>query len=87
EFMLGLAYLKGNGVPKDTEKGEEFLRRAADQGDEMAKDMLSDLASAASAAEEAKTCPVKNHMLDVWASAAASGDAAAQFNLGLAYLK
>jgi len=43
-YQLGTAYLDGFGVPQDTDRGMELLRRAADQGVEQAKTKLKELA-------------------------------------------
>lgn len=83
QYLLGLAFLKGNGIAKDPEKGMALIRRASEQGDELAQEMLAQVEK--ELADKASS--VKNHHVDVWARAASQGDPAAQFNLGLAHLK
>eukprot|EP00928_Gymnodinium_smaydae_P005705 TRINITY_DN11955_c0_g1_i1.p2 TRINITY_DN11955_c0_g1~~TRINITY_DN11955_c0_g1_i1.p2 ORF type:complete len:279 (-),score=83.25 TRINITY_DN11955_c0_g1_i1:61-897(-) len=86
QYLLGLAYIKGNGASKDLDRGFALMRQAAEQGDEMAEKMLEEL-RARQEEQEKKQCAVQAHTVEVWSSAAAAGDPAAQFNLGLAYLK
>lgn len=82
QYNLAMAYLKGNGVEVDLDRGGELMADAAAQGDEAAQQMLQQLGL-----ERACRSRVQPHTFEVWARAAAQGDAAAQFNLGLAYLK
>jgi len=37
QYMLGIFYCTGNGVPKDIDKGVKLIRKAAEQGDENAQ--------------------------------------------------
>lgn len=83
QYNLGLAYLKGNGVARNLARGTEHMTTAAEQGDELAQQMLEQM----EAERLGKLMDAKKDTIDVWARAAASGDAGAQFNLGLAYLK
>lgn len=91
QYMLGLAYIKGNGVPRDIDAGLSHMRTAADRGDEMAEQMIArvetELASAQSSAEVSAGPSSQNPWVEVWMRAAQEGDPAAQFNLGLAFLK
>ena len=43
QFGLGYCYLKGNGVSRNISKAKEWLRKAADQGDEDAIELLREL--------------------------------------------
>lgn len=103
QYMLGLAYLKGNGVQRDIDFGVFHLQVVADQGDEMAQQMIARVesekasaeasaiasaeASAKALAAASEKSSVENPCVDVWSRAAQEGDPAAQFNLGLAFLK
>eukprot|EP00933_Yihiella_yeosuensis_P014084 TRINITY_DN1275_c1_g2_i2.p1 TRINITY_DN1275_c1_g2~~TRINITY_DN1275_c1_g2_i2.p1 ORF type:complete len:280 (+),score=79.14 TRINITY_DN1275_c1_g2_i2:43-840(+) len=78
QHCLAICYLKGNGVAIDREAGIENLMKAAQKGDEMAQQMLNEVGE-----RKAQADP----RIEVWSRAAAAGDPAAQFNLGLAYLK
>jgi len=40
---LGVSHLRGDGVPKDAVKAVEWIRKAADQGDETATADLKEL--------------------------------------------
>ncbi|CAK0809898.1 unnamed protein product [Prorocentrum cordatum] len=95
QYMLGLAYLKGNGVKRDISTGVSHMKIAADRGDEMAVQMIerveSEQAAAKSSAEASAEASAHfsndNPLVDFWIGAAQEGDPAAQFNLGLAFLK
>eukprot|EP00931_Biecheleriopsis_adriatica_P069556 TRINITY_DN43388_c0_g1_i1.p1 TRINITY_DN43388_c0_g1~~TRINITY_DN43388_c0_g1_i1.p1 ORF type:complete len:301 (+),score=88.83 TRINITY_DN43388_c0_g1_i1:102-1004(+) len=87
QYMLALCHLKGNGVPQDNNKALEHFQKAAARGDEMSQEMATQLQAQKEQAEAKARSSVPEHALEIWARAAADGDASAQFNLGLAYLK
>lgn len=43
QFALGVRYLKGEGVPKDAEKAQKWLKEAAKNGNAEAKKKLAEL--------------------------------------------
>ncbi|MCD7884704.1 MAG: sel1 repeat family protein [Lachnospiraceae bacterium] len=43
QFFMGICYLEGNGVTKDEKVAVVWLRKAADQGDKAAKELLDKL--------------------------------------------
>ena len=43
QYMLGFCYAKGEGVAQDKTKAAYWYEKAAEQGDEMAKDALAKL--------------------------------------------
>lgn len=73
EYLLGWCYLEGWGVTADKDKARSLLKRAAEQGDEDAQDLL---------------CLVdrdpKQDIEDIY-NAAVAGDAAAQHELAVHY--
>ncbi|CAE7035216.1 SRP72 [Symbiodinium natans] len=76
-YLLALALLKGNSIGQDKAKALELFQQAATKGDSASIAMVEHL--------KAEVCLPPE--LEVWARAAAAGDAAAQFNLGLAYYR
>ena len=76
-YLLALALLKGNQVKQDKAKAFDLFQQAAGRGDSASAAMVEHL--------QAEVCLPPE--LEVWARAAAAGDAAAQFNLGLAYYR
>eukprot|EP00439_Symbiodinium_sp_Y106_P075197 s125_g14.t2 len=76
-YLLALAVLKGNQVEQDKAKAFDLFQQAASRGDSASAAMVEHL--------QAEVCLPPE--LEVWARAAAAGDAAAQFNLGLAYYR
>eukprot|EP00434_Breviolum_minutum_P006086 symbB.v1.2.005363.t1/scaffold301.1/size235092/15 len=78
-YLVALAFLRGNGVPKDNDKALAMFQEASAKGDDLSKAMVEQL----KAHKSAKLPPE----LDAWAREAASGDTTAQFNLGLAYYR
>merc|ERR1712228_180193 len=73
----------------DRAKSKDLLTKAADHGDEAAVSMLKQLSKESDSdvgGEKFSADPVFERF-EHWAQAAAEGDPAAQFNLGLAYLR
>jgi hypothetical protein len=80
EFNLGLAYYKGEGVPKDVTQAVQLWRKAADEGYAPAQTALG---SAYLKGEGVPRDPTQ--AVEWWRKAAGQGDAAARNNLALAY--
>jgi TPR repeat protein len=78
QYELGLLYFNGQGVPKDHEKAKELFVKAGAQGNERAKDFL---------AKEEATGESKNEVVENFRKKAEQGDADAQYDLGLLYLR
>ena len=80
QYMLGLAYATGEGVPKDAAYAVEWYQKAAVQGNAAAQYMLGLIYATG------KGVPKDAAMAASWyTKAAAQGNAAAQYNLGMAY--
>jgi TPR repeat protein len=93
QYCLGILYEEGVGVPKDSVKANELISKAAEQGNTEAKDHLAKAEAelkareeketakraAAEKAREAKEAEAKLR------TAAAEGDADAQYKLGMLY--
>ena len=76
QFLLGLCYHEGYGVPQDIQKAEEYLEQAAKQNHAKAQLLLGLL------------CYQNNNMnraAKLFENLTASGDTDAKFNLGICY--
>jgi TonB family protein len=82
QWLLGGAYAKGNGVPKDSAEAVKWYRKAAEQGFAMAQSDLGVMYKNGEGVTKDSAEAVKWYR-----KAAASGDAGGQFNLGLSYAK
>lgn len=80
QFMLGGAYLRGYGVPADTEEAVRWLRLAADQGYPPAQFSLGDVYAMGLVGPADNAEAMKWYRL-----AAEQGHPGAQFNLGVMY--
>lgn len=92
QFAVGLAYLKGAGVVKDQKRCLEFWRKAAEHGDPMAERAVEEVRlkcdqEIARQSGKPFVHSTKTELIELWEKTATQGDVAAQFNLGLAYLK
>ena len=83
QYELGLLYSNGQGVPKDSLKAEKLLRKAAEQGNEKAKDYLAKVKKS----EEEKKAREEKAAAERLRIKAEQGDANAQYELGLLWLK
>ena len=82
EYLLGLMYVKGEGVPQDFKKAEYWWFLAAEQGHTQAQDNLGAMYT------DGLGIPVDFKQAVRWyRSAAEQGEAKAQTNLGLLYAK
>ena len=80
QYMLGLAYATGEGVPKDAVYAIEWYQKAAAQGNVAAQYMLGLVYATG------KGVPKDAAVAASWyTKAAAQGNASAQYNLGMAY--
>lgn len=77
---LGMSYVKGDGVPKDSTKAVELFRKAASQGNAGAMNNLGVMYGKGLGVEQSHTQAVWFYRL-----AAEKGDSQAQANLGYAY--
>ena len=80
QYLLGLAYANGEGVPEDKAEAVKWFRLAAAQGDELAQASLGSAYYLGIGVAEDKAEAVKWYRL-----AAAQGDAIAQYFVGRAY--
>ena len=80
QYNLGVAYLRGDGVPKDFDKARELFQKAADQGNADGQDYLGVLYARGDGVPKN---PGK--AAEFFQKAADQGNADAQFNLGLLY--
>ena len=80
QWMLGVAYARGNGVPKDEAEAVKWYRLAAAQGSADAQWSLGVAYSDGDGVPKNDAEALKWYRL-----AAAQGDAGAQFSLGYAY--
>jgi TonB family protein len=82
QWLLGGAYAKGNGVPKDSAEAVKWYRKAAEQGFAMAQSDLGLMYEHGEGVTKDSAEAVKWYR-----KAAATGDAGGRFNLGLSYAK
>ena len=82
QWLLGGAYAKGNGVPKDYAEAVKWYRKAAEQGFAMAQSDLGLMYEHGEGVTKDSAEAVKWYR-----KAAATGDAGGRFNLGLSYAK
>ncbi len=80
QWLLGGAYAKGNGVPKDSAEAVKWCRLAAEQGFAMAQSDLGLMYKNGEGVAKDSAEAVKWYR-----KAAATGDAGGRFNLGLSY--
>jgi uncharacterized protein len=82
EYILGLMYANGQGVPQDLGKAMQWHRKAAEQGEAKAQFSVGIMYF------KGLGVPVNRAEAFKWYSrAAAQGDPAAQYNLGAMYAK
>jgi TPR repeat protein len=85
QFNIGIAFLNGYGVPKDSAEAETWFRKAANQGYAAAQNSLGNMYQAKNAADAAQN-PRRTAEAASWYSKAANqGLAIAQLSLGLMY--
>ena len=77
QALLGMLYAGDEGVTRDPEKARYWLRKAADQGDKTARERLERLDARATASPTMDLAERRK--------LAESGDAQAQYRLGMAY--
>jgi hypothetical protein len=82
QWLLGGAYAKGNGVPKDSAEAVKWYLKAAEQGFAMAQSDLGVMYESGEGVPKDSAEAVKWYR-----KAAASGDAGGRFNLGISYAK
>ncbi|GHT42081.1 hypothetical protein FACS189443_4690 [Planctomycetales bacterium] len=85
---LGIAYFNGTGVAGDQAEAVKWFRKAAEQGEENAKNVLAELEEAETenkTAEKQKEIDYSKLSPDELRKLADKGDAKAQCNLGVAY--
>jgi TPR repeat protein len=80
EYLLASLYLNGNGVPKDTDEGLEWLTKSADQGYARAQ---SDLGALYLIGRDIAGDTRRG--MELLGRAAAQGDPSASYNLGVMY--
>ena len=80
QFLLGISYAYGNGVPKDSAEALMWYRKSAEQGFAMAQSSLGVMY------ENGTGVTKDSAEAEKWyRRAAAQGDVSGQFNLGLMY--
>ena len=81
QFLLGISYAYGNGVPKDSAEALMWYRKSAEQGFAMAQSSLGVMY------ENGTGVTKDSAEAEKWyRRAAAQGDVSGQFNLGLMYV-
>jgi TPR repeat protein len=80
QFVRGVAYVKGDGVPKDEKLAAEWLRKAAERGHLKSRILL-----AAMYREGVGVAKDEVQAVHWTREAAAQGDAAAQYSLAMSY--
>jgi TPR repeat protein len=80
QVQLGLAFLTGDGVPKDNAEGVKWLRKAADQDNPVAERYLAEMYF------KGRGVPADNAEAAKWLRLAAEqGDAQSEYNLAVLY--
>eukprot|EP00747_Dinoflagellata_sp_TGD_P167400 gnl/TRDRNA2_/TRDRNA2_191773_c0_seq1.p1 gnl/TRDRNA2_/TRDRNA2_191773_c0~~gnl/TRDRNA2_/TRDRNA2_191773_c0_seq1.p1 ORF type:complete len:289 (+),score=70.40 gnl/TRDRNA2_/TRDRNA2_191773_c0_seq1:81-947(+) len=88
QFTLGLVHLLGLGVKEDQERAFDLWNQAAEQDDAIAIRALADFRmKLEQGTNTSEKNTVQGSTLQDWERQALEGDVAAQFNLGLAYLR
>ena len=82
QYQLGLCYLNGEGVAQDGRMADKWLRRAADQGHEAARQRLESVQSPKASAPKKLT----KETLPDWCLLAEDGDAEAQYQVAMWFL-
>lgn len=86
QYELGLCYLRGDGVEQNGAEAQKWLRRAAEQGHQQARELLSSCIKEAHQ-DSGETGAVTEELLPEWCMRAENGEAEAQYQVALYFMR